>query len=116
MEWRWLLVPDVALRKARIAVDYCRTFEGVEIFGNESYAFAESAPEGFMGKCWEIEAIHPYKPKELQKIVSKKIEILRQNFPYSTAEICRSLKVKEGGSERWAMTTAEGNHLAIKLK
>ena len=116
VEWHWLLVPDVALRKARIAVDYCRTFDGVEIFGNESYAFAESAPEGFMGKCWEIEAIHPYKPKELQKIVGKKIEILRQNFPYSTAEICRSLKVKEGGSERWAMTTAGGNHLAIKVK
>ncbi|MBO5902915.1 MAG: SAM-dependent methyltransferase [Tidjanibacter sp.] len=116
IEWRWLLVPDVALRKARIATDYCRTFEGVEIFGNESYAFAESAPEGFIGKCWEIDSIHPYKPKELQKKIGKKIEILRQNFPYSTAEICRSLKVKEGGSERWAMTTAAGSEWAIKLK
>ena len=116
IEWKWLLVPDVALRKARVAVDYCHSFEGIEIFGNESYGFADSRPEGFIGKCWKIEAMHPYKPKELRKIVPERIEILRQNFPYSTVEICRALKVKEGGTERWAMTTADGNQWAIKLE
>lgn len=116
VDWRWLLIPDVALRKARIAIDYCHTFEGLEIWGNESYAYAEEVPEGFMGRAYEIEAIYPYKPKELRKMMPKQVEILRQNFPYSTVEICRSLKVKEGGSERWAMTTAEGVEWAIKLK
>ncbi len=116
-QWNYLCIPDVSLRKVRTAIDYCHSRkEAIDIFGNESYGYSEELPIDFMGRTLRIVRMLPYKPKELRRILPKRVEIYRQNFPRSTAEICRALGISEGGTSRWAFTTAAGKEWAIELE
>jgi hypothetical protein len=106
-EYRWLVVPDVALQKARLAHGYFLE-QGMWIASDNGYAFATEEPVGVMGRVFEIAAIEPFDPKTLRRRLKnegiKSIDIMKREFPLSTADIARRLGVREGGSRKIAFT------------
>lgn len=110
----YMIVPDVALAKARIAKRYF-TDAGFSIESDNSYAFGAALPENIAGKGYRITSIRPYSPAKLKKELKSvgRIDILKRNFPYSAAEIARQLGVAEGGAVKIAFTRCGGSPVAI---
>lgn len=98
--WRYLIIPDVALQKARIARRYFSE-RGVFIESDNGYGFATEKPKNAMGRTLEIESIEPFDPKGLKRRLKamgiKNVDILRREFPLSATDIGRSLGVSQGG-------------------
>lgn len=111
----WLVIPDVALRKARLA---CAHLRGkARIWSNEGYGFAEERPCGVIGRVFAIDTIEPYDPGRLRRTLrGRRVEILKHDFPLPAAAIARSLGVREGGDERLAFTRIGGHLWVIRLK
>ncbi|MDR0907037.1 MAG: class I SAM-dependent methyltransferase [Rikenellaceae bacterium] len=105
--YRWLVVPDVALQKARLARTYFAE-RGLWIASANGYAFATEQPVDIMGKVLEIADIEPFDPKTLRRRLKtegiKSLDIMRRDFPLSSTDIARSLGVREGGSHTIAFT------------
>ncbi|MDE6779805.1 MAG: methyltransferase domain-containing protein [Alistipes sp.] len=113
--YRWLGVPDAALQKARLVA---RTLAGrADVWSENGFAFAAEAVEGVPVRWFGIEAAEPYNPRRLRReLHGARVEILRRDFPLSTAEICRACGIREGGGMRAAFTRAGGEKLMIRLK
>lgn len=108
-QYRWLVIPDVALQKARLARKYL-TEHAIYIDSDNGYGFAAEKPDNIMGKVLEIESIEPFDPKDLKRRLRpqniENIDILKRNFPLSTADIARSLGIRAGGPHKIAFTKA----------
>lgn len=111
----WLVVPDVALRKARLA---CAALRGrADLWSNDGYGFAVERPDGVLGKVFAVERIEPYDPPQLRRALRGcRVEILKRDFPLSAAEISRRLGIREGGDLRLAFTRIAGRFWVIRLK
>jgi hypothetical protein len=113
-----LVIPDVALQKARLARRYFSE-RGVWIESENGYGFAASKPENTLGRAMPIASLEPFDPKALKRTLKargvKNIDIFRRDFPLSTADIARQLGVREGGSTRIAFTRASGRLWQIVL-
>ena len=118
-QYRWLVVPDVALQKARLARRYF-TERGICTDSDNGYGFAAEKPEDIMGKALETETIEPFDPKDLKRRLRargiKSIDILKRDFPLSAADIARQLNVREGGAQKIAFTRAANKLWQITLK
>ena len=115
-EFLYLVVPDVALAKARIARRYF-TEAGFHIEGDNSYAFGNALPDRLPGRAYTIKEVRPYSPKKLKKELKeagiRRVDILKHDFPYSTADIARQLGVAEGGTTKIAFTRTDEIPVAI---
>ncbi|MFI3318545.1 MAG: SAM-dependent methyltransferase [Rikenellaceae bacterium] len=111
----WLVIPDVALQKSRLA---CHALRGVaDIFSNNGFGFAESEPVGVIGRYEAIDKVVSYEPKVLIKeLRGEGVEILKRDFPLETRQILSQLKIREGGRRRIAFTKIGDRLLAIFLK
>lgn len=112
--YRYLLLPDVALQKARLV---CHTLRDCAYVGSENgFAFASSPIEGFLGRCFEIEHIEPYNPKRLKsELRGCKVEILKRDFPLSVDRIRQVGSLKDGSDYRLAFTEVDNQLLMIRL-
>jgi hypothetical protein len=122
--YRCLVVPDVALQKARLARRYLSE-RGVWIDSDNGYGFAAELPSGdgrsvIMGKVLEIESIEPFDPKALKRRLKsdgiRSIDILKREFPLTAADIARQSGVREGGATKIAFTRAAGLLWQIAIK
>ncbi len=104
--YRYLLLPDVALRKMRMARRYFAA-RGCFIASESGYAFCDELPEAGLFRAFEIEAILPYKPKEIRRLGLKNLTIMQRDFPLSNARIATQLGVREGGGRLAAFTMIE---------
>lgn len=113
--YRYLVVPDVALRKARLA---CAHLRGrADIRSNEGYGFAAEEPRDVIGRVFAIDTIEPYDPGRLKReFRGRRIGILKRDFPLTNAEIARRLGVREGDDQRLAFTCVDGGFWVIRLK
>ncbi len=109
----YLVVPDAALRKLRLAEAWCAS-KGVDCYGE--WGFCDNVPAGLIGRAAAIDAVMPFKPKALKALMGKSIGIIRHGFPLSSAEICRALGVREGAGPTWAFAEIERKLWAIRLK
>lgn len=114
-EYRWLIQPDVALQKCRLA--RVHLVGKADIWSENGYGFAVERPEGVIGRVYEIEQIKPFDPKHLKReMKGQKVQILKRDFPYSTERLIKMTGVKEGGCKKMAFTTVGTNFLSIRLK
>jgi hypothetical protein len=122
--YRCLVVPDVALQKARLARRYLSE-RGVWIDSDNGYGFAAEPPSSdgggvIMGKVPEIESIEPFDPKALKRRLKsdgiRSIDILRREFPLTAADIARQSGVREGGATKIAFTRAAGRLWQIVIR
>ncbi len=118
-QYRWLVVPDVALQKGRLAQRYFSE-RGFWIDSDNGYAFSTAEPVSIMGKALEIKSMEPFDPKDLKRRLKesgvKNIDILKRNFPLSSADIARQLGVREGGHTAIAFTRAAGKMWQIVIQ
>ena len=113
--YRWLLIPDVALQKARLTPTYLQG--RADIWSPNGYGFAAEKSEDTLGRWLEIERIEPYNPKQLKRELSgSRLTILKQDFPLTAAEIAARLGIREGGERRIAFTKLGQDYWTIRLK
>ena len=113
--YRWLLIPDVALQKARLTPTYLQG--RADIWNPNGYGFAAEKSEDTLGRWLEIERIEPYNPKQLKRELSgSRLTILKQDFPLTAAEIAARLGIREGGERRIAFTKIGQDYWTIRLK
>lgn len=117
--YRWLIVPDVALRKARVSRRYFAE-QADYIASDNGYAFTAVEPVDIMGKVFRIGSIEPFDPKSLRRRLKnegiRSIDIMKLGFPLPSADIARQLGVREGGATRIAFTKADGKLWQITIR
>ncbi len=121
-DYKYLLIPDVALQKSRLArkvlgeICYIESDNGYG-FTNEEYI--KNRDEGrHIARVERVECILDYEPKKVRKELATrgitKAEILKREFPYSVAQITKQLKISEGGRQKIALTKLK-NRLIILI-
>ncbi|MEG2614322.1 MAG: RsmD family RNA methyltransferase [Alistipes sp.] len=113
--YRWLVTPDVALQKARVA---CMALhDTAHLWSNDGYGFAETEPQGALGKVLAIDRIEAYDPKTLRReLRGTRAELLKRDFPLTSAQIASQLSIREGGDRRIAFTRIGTNFWTIRIK
>lgn len=114
-DYRWLVIPDVALQKARLALTYFA--DKAEMWSENGFAFARQKPDAAMGRVLEIERIEPYDPKQLKRqLKGRKGEILKRDFPFAAEEIAKRTGLRPGNDLRLAFTKTDNRLWTIHLK
>lgn len=113
--YRWLVQPDVALQKCRVAR---RHLAGkADIWSENGYGFAVERPSDVIGRIYEIERIEPFDPKALKReMKGRRVQLFKRDFPLATERLMAMTGIKEGGSAKMAFTTICGEYLVIRLK
>lgn len=113
--YRWLVVPDVALQKARLA--RLHLAGRADMWSENGFAFAAEEPHGVIGRVLAIERIEPYDPRRLKrKLKGRGAEVLKRDFPLPAEELMRRLGLHAGGDLRLAFTKSGGDFWTIRLK
>ena len=114
-EYRYLIVPDVALQKARLVQHALR---GVaDVWSNLSFGFARTYPEGVLGQVREIKRIEPFDIKALKReFKGVGVDILLRDFPLSVDDVRRRTSMRSGSEARLALTRIKGKAYTIYLK
>ena len=111
----YLVVPDVALLKARI-VEYALRGKA-DVWSNNSFGFARELPEGVVGRVMKIKHIYPYDIKQLKRrFKGEGVDILLRDFPVGVDEVRRKAGMKSGSKHRIALTRIEGKAYVIELE
>ena len=115
-EYRYLLAPDVALQKARVAIAALSPY--ASIWSNNGYAFARELPViALPVRVFEIESIEPYRPKELKrKWKGVGVEIMKRDTSLSIDAVRRATGARPGSDRLVALTTIGGDTWVIHLK
>ncbi len=114
-EYRWLIIPDVALQKARLALHALR--EKADIWSNNSFAFARMEPCGVLGRVEPIERIETFDIKQLKKeLKGRGVDIILRDFPMGVDEFRRKTGSKSGSEIRLALTKINGKLYTVYLK
>lgn len=115
-EYRYLLVPDVALQKARVAIAALKPY--ASIWSNNGYAFARELPaEALPARIYAIESIEPYRPKELKRRWrGEGVEFMKRDCALSIEAVRRATATRPGGERLFALTTIAGDTWVIGIK
>lgn len=114
--WRYLIVPDVALQKARRAIAALKPY--ASIWSNNGYAFARELPrEQLPARIFEIEKIMRYSPKELKRRwKGLGVEFMKRDTQLSVESVRRATATRAGSDRLVAITTICGENYIIELK
>ncbi|HIY13763.1 MAG TPA: class I SAM-dependent methyltransferase [Candidatus Alistipes cottocaccae] len=113
--FRWLVIPDVALRKARLT--RLHLAGKADCWSDNGFGFAAAEPHGVIGRVSPIESIEPYDPKRLKRgLKGRGVEILKRDFPLPPDELMRRLGAHPGADLRMAFTKIGNDFWAIRLK
>ena len=110
--YRWLVVPDVALQKARLHLR-----GKADIWSENGYGFAAEEPQEVIGKVFAVESIEPYDPRRLKRsLKGAGAELMKRDFPFGAEELARRLGVHAGADVRLAFTKIGNGFWAVRLK
>ena len=114
-EYRYLVVPDVALQKARL-VEYALRGKA-DVWSNNSFGFARTMPEGVVGRVMKIKEIYPYDAKALKRrFKGEGVDIILRDFPVGVDELRRKTGMKSGSKHRIALTRINGKAYVVELE
>lgn len=114
-EYRYLIVPDVALQKARLVQHALRG--KADVWSNNSFGFAREKVEGILGRVEEIERIEKFDPKALKReLRGVGVDILVREFPMSVDQVRQRTGMRSGAQRRIALTRIKGQAYTIFLK
>ena len=111
----WLVLPDVALRKARMAR---RHLAGrADLWSESGFGFAAEPFDDPLVRLLPIETIEPYDPQRLKRALKgARAEVLKRDFPLAQEELMRRLGLRAGSDLRLAFTKIGNDYWAIRLK
>lgn len=112
----WLVIPDVALQKARLA--RLHLAGAADLWSENGYGFAAEPPaEGVLGRVEAIERIERYDPRALRRALrGRGVELLKHDFPLAAEAVYVRLGAHPGGEVRLALTKIGRDYWAIRLK
>ena len=113
-EYRYLIIPDVSLQKARIVAN---ALQGVaDVWSNNSFGFARELPEGVLGRVERIERIEIFDIKSLKReLKGKGVDIILRDFPMGVDELRKRTASRSGNEKRIALTRIAGKSYTIHL-
>ena len=113
---KFLHEPNASIMKAGCFDELAAAY-GVSPVSRNSHLFLSAEPvDGFPGRSFSIERVTTLNKRELRQALAgiEKANIATRNFPLSVAELCKRLKLKDGGDVYiFATTTAEDEHLLL---
>ena len=112
-EYRYVVLPDVALQHTRLVAQALRG--ECDVWSNGGVALSSEMPKGVLGRIFAVECICELDGAFKKMMRGRKVEIYRRDFPMSNGEICKRYRCSEGGSERWCFTRIGDRFLAIKM-
>ncbi len=113
--YRWLAVPDVALRKARLA--RLRLAGKADIWSNNGFGFAAEPFDDPLVRLLPIEEFLPYEPRKLKKRFNRiPTDLIKREFPIAQEEVMRRLGLRAGSGLRLACTKIGDGYWVIRLK
>lgn len=113
--YRWLVVPDVALRKARLTRLHLRG--KADCWSDNGFGFAAEEPHGILGRVLPVEAIEPYDPRRLKReLRGCGVELWKRDFPLPSVELMRRLGTHPGSERRLAFTKIGNDFWVIRIK
>ncbi len=114
-EERFLAVPDVGFYKSRTVAAYAAQYLDDVPWGwrlEGDCLFTAELPEHFVGKVYRITFRHPYRPKEIARLLRmrsiRRANIHRRGFPASAEEVAQALGVRLGGNTDLFCLTMQG--------
>ena len=113
--YRWLVIPDVALQKARLARLHLQGT--ADIWSDNGYGFAAEEPRGLLARALPVRSIEPCDPKQLKRTLrGAGAELLKRDFPLPAEEIARRLGLHAGSDLRLAFTQIGTRRWVILLE
>lgn len=114
-EYCYLIVPDVALQKARLTAS---ALQGkADIWSNNSFGFARQKPEEVLGRTEKIIGVEEYDSKTLRReLKGKGVDIVMRDFPTPLDEVRRKCGMRSGNAHRIALTRINGKCYTIWLE
>ena len=115
-EWRYLLIPDVALQKARVAIAALRKWG--DIWSNNGFAFARKLPDVALPvRAYKIVGIEPYRPKELKrKFKGVGVDIIKRDTQLSVEAVRKAIGARAGSEATLALTTIGTESVVLTLE
>ena len=115
-EMQYLYEPNASLMKAG-CFDVLSERYDARMLSKNSHLFVSREPIAvFPGRSFRIIAISSFNKKELKRHLSgiTKANIATRNFPLSVAELCKRLKLKDGGETYiFATTLSDESHVLM---
>ena len=114
-EYRYMVIPDVALLKARI-VEWALQGKA-DVWSNNSFGFARELPEGVLGRVEPITRIEPFDIRSLKReMKGKGVDIILRDFPMGVDELRKRMGARSGSEKRIALTRIAGKSYTIFLE
>lgn len=114
-EYSHLIIPDVALQKARLVRHALH--DVADVWSENSFGFARTEPRDVLGRVEEIARIEPFDMKALKReLKGVGTDITMRDFPHPLDEVRRRTGMRSGNEVRLALTKIEGRCYTIYLK
>ena len=114
-EYSHLIIPDVALQKARLVRHALH--DVADVWSENSFGFARTEPHDVLGRVEEIARIEPFDMKALKReLKGVGTDITMRDFPHPLDEVRRRTGMRSGSEVRLALTKVEGRCYTIYLK
>ena len=114
-EYSHLIIPDVALQKARLVRHALH--DVADVWSENSFGFARTEPRDVLGRVEEIARIEPFDMKVLKReLKGVGTDITMRDFPHPLDEVRRRTGMRSGNEVRLALTKVEGRCYTIFLK
>ena len=114
-EYSHLIIPDVALQKARLVRQALH--DVADVWSKNSFGFARTEPRDVLGRVEEIARIEPFDMKALKReLKGVGTDITMRDFPHPLDEVRRRTGMRSGNEVRLALTRVEGKCYTIFLK
>ena len=114
-EYSHLIIPDVALQKARLVRHALH--DVADVWSENSFGFARTEPRDVLGRVEEIARIEPFDMKALKReLKGVGTDITMRDFPHPLDEVRRRTGMRSGSEVRLALTKVEGRCYTIYLK
>lgn len=114
-DYKYLVVPDVALQKARLVRHALRG--KADVWSDLSFGFAHDYPTDILGRVERIVKIEPFDLKSLKREMRGcGVDILLRDFPMGVDDVRRKCGMRSGNKHRIALTRIEGKCYTIFLE
>ena len=114
-EYSHLIIPDVALQKARLVRHALH--DVADVWSENSFGFARTEPRDVLGRVEEVARIEPFDMKALKReLKGVGTDITMRDFPHPLDEVRRRTGMRSGNEVRLALTKVEGRCYTIYLK
>ena len=114
-EYSHLIIPDVALQKARLVRHALH--DVADVWSENSFCFARTEPRDVLGRVEEVARIEPFDMKALKReLKGVGTDITMRDFPHPLDEVRRRTGMRSGNEVRLALTKVEGRCYTIYLK